>query len=377
MAEIGHTAIGAWSGGRVMHFGEPLDDDRLEALLRPGDDINTIITADVYAQGEADRIVGRAIAGLPRDSYNLVTAIGHDFYNGVRRGSSGFPRFTDPDLRGPDGYRDYLFMALENSLERLGQDHADLVLLHNPDRVGYTSEVVWRAMSDLRAEGLAKMVGVAPGPANGFTLDLIGCLDTFGDEIDWSMIILNPFEPWPGKMALAAHERAGVNALARVLDYGGVFHGDLPDEDKLVEGDHRKYRPAGWVAEGKRRLAEIQPIADRYGLTPLQLSAQWTLAQPAVACVVPTFIQEAGPMHKTVEHQRHELATTPVETVLSAADLAEIDRLGDNRGCMKLKGGTPGHEGPDMPDSWPMAPDLEAVAERWGITPDRDLVHLM
>lgn len=82
-------------------------------------------------------------------------------------------------------------------------------------------------------------------------------------------------------------------------------------------------------------------------------------------------------MHKTVEDQRRELATTPANTVLTAADIAEIDRLGDNRGCMKLKGGNPGHEGPAMPDSWPMAPDLDAVAERWGITPDRDLVHLM
>jgi hypothetical protein len=302
--------------------------------------------------------------------------VGHDFYNGVRRGSSGYPRFTDVDLRGPDEYRDYLFMALEKSLERLGQDHADLVFLHNPDRIGYTSDVVWKAMSDLRTQGMTKMIGVAPGPANGFTLDLIGCLENFGSEIDWSMIILNPFEPWPGKMALGAHEQAGVNVLARVLDYGGVFHGDLPDEDKLVEGDHRKYRQAGWVAEGRRRLAQIQPIADRHGLTPLQLSAQWTLAQPAVRCVVPTFIQEAGPMHKTVEDQRRELATTPRETVLTPADIAEIDRLGDNRGCMALKGGTPGHNGPQMPDSWPMAPDLEAVASRWGIAPDRDLVRL-
>ncbi|MGB0731722.1 MAG: hypothetical protein ACPGRF_06055 [Miltoncostaeaceae bacterium] len=51
MAEIGHTAIGAWSGGRVMHFGEPLDDARLEALIRPGADIRTVVTADVYAEG--------------------------------------------------------------------------------------------------------------------------------------------------------------------------------------------------------------------------------------------------------------------------------------------------------------------------------------
>ena len=376
MAEIGHTAIGAWSGGRVMHFGVPLDDARLEALLRPGDDINTIVTADVYAEGEADRIVGRAIAGLPRDSYNLVATIGHDFYNGVRRGSSGYPRFTDPELRGPDGYRDYLFTAMERSLERLGQDHADLTLLHNPDRIGYTSEAVWRAMADLRDAGYTRMIGVAPGPANGFTLDLIGCLENFGDEIDWSMIILNPFEPWPGKMALGAHEKANVKVLARVLDYGGVFHGDLPDEDSLLPEDHRRYRPAGWVAEGRRRLAEIQPIADRHGLTPLQLAGQWTLAQPAVHCVVPTFIQENGPMHKTVEDQRRELATIPMQTVLTPEDIAEIDRLGDNRGCMALKGGTPGHEGPAMPDSWPMAPDLEDVAVRWGIAPERDLVRL-
>jgi aryl-alcohol dehydrogenase-like predicted oxidoreductase len=376
MADIGHTAIGAWSGGRVMHFGEPLDDARLEALIRPGADIRTVVTADVYAEGEADRIVGRAIRGLPRDEFCIASAIGHDFVDGVRRGSSGYPRFTDPGLRGEDDYRAYLFRAAEASLERLGTDHVDLVMLHNPDRTGYTNEAVWRAMSDLRAEGLARMIGIAPGPANGFTLDLIGCVEMYGDEMDWAMIILNPFEPWPGKMALPALDAKGVKVLARVVDYGGIFHGDLPDEDALMPGDHRAYRPAGWVAEGRRRLAQVAPIADRHGLTPLQLAAQWTLAQQGVHSVVPTFIQEAGENHKTVEDQRRELATTPVEIALTADDLAEIDRLGDNHGCMPLKGGTPGHSGEPMPDSWPMEDDLVDVASRWGIDPARDLVHL-
>ncbi|MGB1627637.1 MAG: aldo/keto reductase, partial [Miltoncostaeaceae bacterium] len=345
MAEIGHTAIGAWSGGRVMHFGEPLDDARLEALIRPGADIRTVVTADVYAEGEADRIVGRAIRGLARDELCIASAIGHDFVDGVRRGSSGYPRFTDPGLRGEDDYRGYLFRAIEASLRRLGTDHVDLAMLHNPDRIGYTNETVWRAMSDLRAEGLARMIGIAPGPANGFTLDLIGCVEMYGDEMDWAMIILNPFEPWPGKMALPALDAKGVKALARVVDYGGIFHGDLPDEDALMPGDHRAYRPAGWVAEGRRRLAQIAPIAKRHGLTPLQLAAQWTLAQQGVHSVVPTFIQEAGENHKTVEDQRRELATTPVDIILTGDDLAEIDRLGDNHGCMALKGGTPGHSG--------------------------------
>src|SRR3954465_5105569 len=103
-----------------MHFGEPLDDDRLSALLRPRDDIATVITADAYGAGEADALLGRALAGVPRDSYALVGAIGHDFYEGEREGAKGFPRFTDPRLRGPEQYADYVRMATEKSLERCG-----------------------------------------------------------------------------------------------------------------------------------------------------------------------------------------------------------------------------------------------------------------
>ena len=60
---LSSAAIGTWSGGRFMHFGEPVDDDRLAALLRPGQGIATIITADTYGAGAADALVGRALAG--------------------------------------------------------------------------------------------------------------------------------------------------------------------------------------------------------------------------------------------------------------------------------------------------------------------------
>src|SRR3954464_2357257 len=132
MVKLGHTALGTWSGGGFMHFGEPIDDERLAALLRPGDGIGTVITADAYGAGEADALLGRALAGLDRDSYRLVGAIGHDFYEGEREGAKGFPRFTDPRLRGPDGFADYVRMATERSLERIGVDRFDLLLLHNP-----------------------------------------------------------------------------------------------------------------------------------------------------------------------------------------------------------------------------------------------------
>src|SRR3954462_10507919 len=113
MSEPGRSAIGTWSGGRFLPSGEPLPDERLEALLRPDDGIATVMTADAYGAGEADTLLGRTLARLPRDDYVLVGAIGHDFYEGERRGPAGYPRFTDPSLRGPDGYAEYVRMAVE------------------------------------------------------------------------------------------------------------------------------------------------------------------------------------------------------------------------------------------------------------------------
>src|SRR5271167_1581505 len=186
------TAIGTWSGGRFMHFGEPLSEERLRALLRPGDGIDTVITADAYGAGEADRALGRALAGIDRDSYCLIGAIGHDFYTGERNGAKGFPRFTDPRLRAPQDYADYIRMASERSLECCGVERFDLLLLHNPDHIGYSSPAVWDGMRAVRERGLARMLGLAPGPANGFTLDLIDCLERYSDDISFAMIILNP-----------------------------------------------------------------------------------------------------------------------------------------------------------------------------------------
>src|SRR5918995_7314142 len=274
MPEPTRTAVGTWSGGRFMHFGEPLDDERLIALLRPDERVRTVIAADAYGAGEADALLGRALAGARRDSYCLVGAVGHDFYEGEREGAKGFPRFTDPRLRGPDGYAGYLRMATERSLERIGASAFDLLLLHNPDRSGYTSEAVWDGMEALREAGLARLIGVAPGPANGFTLDLIGCLERFGERIDWAMIILNPLEPWPGELVLPAAAAHDVRVITRVVDYGGLFHDDVLPGHPFPKHDHRTFRPDGWIERGRDKLDRMRAIGERYGLTPLQLASQ-------------------------------------------------------------------------------------------------------
>ncbi|MSO41160.1 MAG: aldo/keto reductase [Solirubrobacterales bacterium] len=373
MSSPGRTAIGTWSGGRYLHFGEAIDEERLVSLLRPDAGIDTVLTADVYGQGEADSLLGRALGGIDRGGYSLVGAIGHDFYEGERDGPRGFPRFTDPRLRALDQYGSYLRMAAERSLERIGAERFDLLLLHNPDRTGYESEVVWEGMEALREAGLTDLIGVAPGPANGFTLDMLTCFERFGERIDWAMIILNPFEPWPGELCLAATERAGIQVITRVVDYGGLFWDDLPPGAELAKGDHRAFRPDGWIEAGRAKLECIRPIAERAGLTPMQLACQWNLAHPAVRTVVPTLIQEAGAGARSIEDKRAELAALPAEVRLTLDDLAEIRRAGDNAGSMTLKGASPEHEGEERPDRWALSDELVEAGRRWDIDPDRDL----
>jgi len=375
MAHPTHTAIGTWSGGRFMHYGEPLDDDRLAELFTPGEDVRTVITADAYGAGEADTLLGRALAGVPRDDFVAVGAVGHDFYDGEREGAKGYPRFTDARLRAPDAYADYLRTATERSLTRTGLSRFDLLLLHNPDRTGYTSEVVWDGMAALRDTGLCDLIGIAPGPANGFTLDLIDCLERFGDRIDWAMIILNPLEPWPGELVLDAAAAHDVKLIARVVDYGGLFWDDVTPDTPFRRFDHRNHRPAGWVEAGRARMEPMRPVAERHDLTLLQLAAQWDLAHPAMACVAPTLIQEAGDAAKPVEQKRAELAAVPSEAVLSEEEVADLRALGDNAGSMTLKGSAPDHDGPVTADRWPVAPELDELGRRWGIDAARDLVR--
>jgi aryl-alcohol dehydrogenase-like predicted oxidoreductase len=377
MIDPTRSAVGTWSGGRFMHFGEPLDDERLTALLRPGDGIDTVMSADVYGAGEADIALGRALEGIERGRYCLIGAIGHDFYTGERDGAKGFPRFTDPRLCGASEYADYIRMATERSLERCGVERFDLLLLHNPDRIGYSSPAVWEGMQAVREAGLTRLLGVAPGPANGFTLDLIDCFERFASLIDWAMIILGPLEPWPGELVLDAAVANEVRLITRVVDYGGMFHDDVLPGHSFAEYDHRKFRPEGWVDTGREKLERMRPYAERHGLSMLQLACAWNLAHPAVRCVAPTLIQESGPAARPIEDKRAELAalSTLADVSLSADEVEAIGAIGDNTGSMALKGASLEHDGPARPDRWEIDDDLSATAGRWRIDPERDLLR--
>ncbi|MBK35412.1 MAG: hypothetical protein CME26_07770 [Gemmatimonadetes bacterium] len=371
------AAFGIWSGGHFMHFGADVGSDRLESLVRYAYEkgIRTFMTADVYGQGEADELLGRALSDFDRDSYCLVGAIGHDYYNGTREAERGYPRFTDARLRAEEEYGDYIEMAVDRSLERLGQDRFDLLLLHNPDTTGYAHQGVWDGLARVRDTGRTDLLGVAPGPANGFTLDVIDCFEKHGSVIDWAMIILNPLEPWPGGLCLDAAVKNDIKVIARVVDYGGIFHDDLRPGTRLPRSDHRAFRPAGWIEAAHEKLDPFRKIADSHDLSLLQFACKWDLGQPAVESVVPTLLQEPRANAKSIEQQIDELALVGEKDDLTGAELDEVRRVGDNANCMSLKGASTQYLGDPIGDQWPMTDELREVGKRWGIVPDRDLIY--
>lgn len=354
-----------------MHYGEMLTEDRFIESLRLAYDsgFRTFVTADVYGNGRADDLLGKALDGVDRSTYCLVGMLGHDFYEGQRKGNTGYPRFTDPELRGPDQYAAYLRMACEKSLERCRTSHFDLVMLHNPDEIGYTHEAVWSGMSALKAEGLTQMLGTAPGPANGFTLDTIHNIERYKDLIDWTMVILNPLEPWPAGLALNAYAQNGVKVLTRVVDYGGVFTDEFSEDHEFKPGDHRTYRPAGWVKHGIEKMERMRPIARKYGLSMLQFAAIWNLSQPAVSSVVPTFLQETGEDKRPIEDKIRAFVPLP-DVRLTPEEIEEVRCIGDNTGCMMLKGASKRHAKSERADEWPMREELLEIGARYGIGQD-------
>ena len=374
--ELTRTAYATWSGGSYTGMGEPLSEERNLQVIHHAWErgIRTFLTADVFGQGAADDLLGRALAGMPRNEICLVGAVGHDFYSAMQDGPRGYLRFTHPALRPPNQFAEYLRRATELALARCRVDKFDLLLLQNPDLHGFTSEAVWLGMHRLREAGLTDRIGIAPGPANGYPLDLLVCFARFGALLDGAMIILNPLEPAPANLVLPVAERLGIRVITRAVDGGGLFFDDLPADHQFGLSDSRQHRPAGWWSDGRRRMDIMREVADKHGLTMLQLASLWNLAQPAVRCVAPTFLQESGAGARTIESRIDELGGLPA-LQLTADESGFMAEISAPTGCLQLKGANPGHLGEPETDRWLPLPDHEAVARRWGIDPAKVLAY--
>ena len=138
---LGAMMFGAW-GNR--------DHDDCTRIIHAALDagVNFIDTADVYAAGESEEIVGKAIKGR-RDDVVLATKF-------------VAPMDDDPNHRGSS--RRWIIQEVENSLRRLGTDHIDLYQAHRPDPTTDIDDTLG-ALSDLVHQGKVRVIGSSTFPA--------------------------------------------------------------------------------------------------------------------------------------------------------------------------------------------------------------------
>lgn len=271
--------------------------------------INCIDTADVYSQGEAEEITGRALVGR-RDDIVLST-------------KCFWPMGADPNRKGLS--RRWIVRACEESLRRLGTDHIDVYHLHKPDLSTDLDDTLG-AMDDLVRTGKVRMVATSTFPA-----DLLV-------EAQWTAArrrYARPRVEQPPYSVLARGiERDVLPTCARhgmgVLVWGPLNSGWLSGKygGGVVPAGSRGERWAarsgkGWqVARGpvQRKLELVDALgalAAEHGLSLLHLALAFSIEHPAVSSSI------LGP--RTMEQLDQQLAAADLR--LAPEVLDAIDAL--------------------------------------------------
>jgi D-threo-aldose 1-dehydrogenase len=243
--------------------------------------------APLYGYGSAERRLGAALAGHPRDEYVLSTKVGRR----VRAVSEIRPT-DDVDRQAMDGRDDAFYVrtepvrmvfdytadgvrrSIDESLARLGLDRIDIVLIHDPDThwAGAIDEA-FPALARLREAGVIRAIGVGMNQA--------AMLTRFAREGDFDVFLL------AGRYTLLDQDALG-ELLPLCLERdiavlaGGVMNSGILADPR--PGGRFDYAPAAPdVVDRARRLAETCARHD----VPLRAAAvQFPLAHPAVRSVI-------------------------------------------------------------------------------------------
>ncbi|MHC4715510.1 MAG: aldo/keto reductase, partial [Planctomycetota bacterium] len=145
--QVSEIALGSW-----LTYGRSVDAAGASAVIRRAYElgVNYFDTANCYAAGEAERIVGEALADLPRDTVVLATKV-------------FFPMGEKPNQSGLS--RKHILEQIDASLERLGVDYVDIYFAHRFDESTSLDETL-RAFDDLVRVGKVLYVGVSMWSAN-------------------------------------------------------------------------------------------------------------------------------------------------------------------------------------------------------------------
>jgi 1-deoxyxylulose-5-phosphate synthase len=263
---VAPLGLGTWN------FGAPTPADEAIRMVHKAVDagINLVDTADEYAGGESERIVGEALAGGRRQKVLLATKV-------------HFPTSGDPNDRGNS--RLHILNAIEASLRRLRTDWIDLYQIHRPV-FDVPQDETLRALDDLVRQGKVRYIGCSTFPAwlvmEALALSERQNLARYVTEQPPYNLLDRRIENELVPLAL----RYGIGLLPWSPLATGVLAGRY-EQGCGVPADSRAARLGGWLAErvtdrGIRAAGQVAAIARQRDLTPAQLALLWVKDQPAV-----------------------------------------------------------------------------------------------
>ncbi len=271
--KISEIAYGNW-----LTHGAQVDDAAASRCVHAALDagITTFDTADVYADGAAETVLGTALAGQPRESLELFTKV---FYP------------TGP--KGPNNTglsRKHIHESIDASLRRLRTDYVDLYQAHRYDHTTPLEETMG-AFADVVRAGKALYIGVSEWTADqlraGHALAVAMGVPLVSNQPEYSMLSrVIEAEVVPASREL------GLSQIVFSPVAQGVLTGKYAPGAPVPAGS-RAADPTGGgfmsrVLDDKvlTAVAGLRPVADELGVTMAQLALAWVLANDNVAAAI-------------------------------------------------------------------------------------------
>ena len=291
------SALGLGCMGMTPIYATPDPDEAIATIHAAVDaGITMIDTADMYAGGKNEALVGRALEGI-RDRVFLASKFGN--------------------MRLPDGTRkvngkpEYVFEACDKALARMGVDFIDLYYLHRMDPTVPIEDTVG-AMAQLIEQGKVGAIGLSEAGANTIR----------------RAQATHPLAAVQTEYSLASRDvEAEILPTCRELGIGfvayaplsrGLLGGEISSLDQLGENDRRRDMPRFQGDNLETNLAMVKAVADiaaSKGVSTAAISIAWVLAQG----------DEVVPIPGCSRRQTLQDSLTALEVQLSTDELASIE----------------------------------------------------
>jgi aryl-alcohol dehydrogenase-like predicted oxidoreductase len=271
---LGSMTFGGGSGmwQAIGRFGKEESLALVAAALDAG--VNFIDTADVYSEGESERLVGNALAALNRPREQIVVAT-------KVRGRVG------PGLNQVGLSRAHILASIDGSLQRLGLDHVDLYQIHGFDPVTPIEETL-RALDDVVRAGKARYLGFSNLPAwvaaKAITFAEQNGLARFQSAQVYYSLVGRDIEREIAPLCQAE----GVAILPWSPLAGGILSGKF-DPDKKGPADARRATfdfPPVNMERLPRVLGALRKVAGESGASVARVALAWQLTKPFVTSII-------------------------------------------------------------------------------------------